>query len=66
MSGDLAFLSAQTRQMRGTLLEVLGTLPPEVLTSTFPEYGQGSVLGTLTHVADCYGGWVGHTLLEKE
>ena len=66
MEGDLAYLYGQTRQMRGTMLEFLTALPPEALTVTFPEYGQGSVLSTLTHVADGYGGWVGRTLVEEE
>jgi uncharacterized damage-inducible protein DinB len=62
---DLSFLVQQTQSMRRELLSFLATLPAEVLTSSFPEYGQGSVLSTLTHVADCYGGWVGRTLLEE-
>jgi uncharacterized damage-inducible protein DinB len=36
-----------------------------VLTTSLPEYGQGSILSILTHVADSYGRWVGTTLLEE-
>ncbi|WP_424952265.1 DinB family protein [Deinococcus sp.] len=61
---DLAFLVQQTRRMRHELLSFLAPLPAEVLTASPPEYGQGSILKTLTHVADCYVVWVGRTLLE--
>jgi uncharacterized damage-inducible protein DinB len=62
---DLAFLTQQTQSMRRELLCFLAPLPISVLTASLPEYGQGSILNTLTHVADCYGGWVGKTLLEE-
>jgi uncharacterized damage-inducible protein DinB len=63
---DLAFLVQQTQSMRRGLLAFLAPLPADVLSASPPEYGQGSILSTLTHVADCYGGWVGKTLLEEE
>ena len=66
MPGTLLFLIDQTRRMRADLLASLQTLPECVLHTAPPEYGQGSVLSTLTHVADCYGGWVGRTLLEDD
>ena len=62
---DLAFLVQQTQGMRRDLLSFLKPLPADVLMTSLPEYGQGSILSTLTHVADCYGGWVGKTLLEE-
>ena len=62
---DLTSLMRQTQSMRRDLLSFLATLPADVLTASLPEYGQGGILRTLTHVADCYGGWVGRTLLEE-
>jgi len=63
---DLAFLVQQTQGMRHNLLSFLKPLPADVLMTSLPEYGQGGVLSTLTHVADCYGGWIGQTMLEEE
>ncbi|WP_350243078.1 DinB family protein [Deinococcus sonorensis] len=51
--------------MRQTLLTFLSTLPPDLLRERRPGFGQGSILETLTHVADCYGGWTSEVLMEE-
>jgi uncharacterized damage-inducible protein DinB len=63
---DLQFLYRQTRSMRADLLAFLAPLPGAVLSASLPGSGQGSLLSTLAHVADCYGGWVGRTLPEED
>jgi uncharacterized damage-inducible protein DinB len=52
------------RSTRQTLFDFLEGIPLQKLHNTVPNFGNGSIIRTHIHVADCYLGWLGKFALK--
>lgn len=64
MNPGLSLPAAQyalVQQARAVLLDYCATLAPAHFVAPVAAFGNGSIRDLLTHVADCYGIWLGRT-----
>lgn len=54
------------KDARGRLIEYCSEMPAEVFGSRRGDFGYGSLLATLLHVADCYRFWLAETVMKRD
>jgi uncharacterized damage-inducible protein DinB len=54
------------KETRRGMLAYCASIPGEVLSEKRPDFGHGSLLYTLLHIADCYRFWIAQTAFGRE